>query len=80
MFGAPSPRKMAEATSEIPGLEEAGAVGTEAGSFDQPQEGIDVREDERLCGWRLTLKGEPHGRDRHETRPAGTGRNKALRA
>jgi hypothetical protein len=28
----------------------------------------------------LTLKGEPHGRDRHETRPAGTGRNKALRA
>jgi hypothetical protein len=71
---------MAEADSETPGLEEAEAVGTEAAGAYQPQEGIDLRKEERLCGWRSALKGEPHGRDRHETRPAGTGRKKALRA
>jgi hypothetical protein len=40
-------------------------------STDQPQEGIGLREEARLCKWNLTLKGE--------TPRAGPARNKAGR-
>jgi hypothetical protein len=43
----------------------------------QHHEGRGVGDGERLHGRSKALKGEPHERIRHETRPAGSGRIKA---
>jgi hypothetical protein len=43
----------------------------------QRQEGTDAGDSVRLHGRSKALKGEPHERIRHETRPAGSGRIKA---
>jgi hypothetical protein len=47
------------------------------GRASQRQEGNGAGDGERLHGRSKALKGKPHERIRHETRPAGTGRNKA---
>ena len=72
----------AAAVSEVPQpFEGSTSVGQQGRAGGQLQEGSGVREGVRLCGWGSTLEGtEPQGRDRHETRPAGAGRSKALRA
>jgi len=67
---APSPRKTAEAALGSPD-QRSPRRSRRSQEVCQPQEGKDVREDERLCGWRSTLKGK--------TPWAGPARNKAGR-
>jgi hypothetical protein len=49
----------------------------EEGRVAQRQEGNGAGDGERLHGRNKALKGEPHERIWHETRPAGSGRTKA---
>jgi len=78
--GGPSPRKVIEADPGVPrSLETRDGRDGRPGGLPTSR-GHGIREDERLCGWRSTLEGEPQGRDQHETRLAGPGRRKALRA
>jgi hypothetical protein len=61
------------------GVRDGSAVLGKAGRAQQRQEGNGVGDGERLHGRSKALKGKPHERIWHETRPAGSGRIKASR-